>query len=116
MVFGVRETGEQRLFPGIADLTLMGLTRDDATALLTSATAGQLDDQVRERLVAETGGNPLALLELAGGMSVAELAGGFATPGSTMAAGVLNSIICSESGRSRSDPAPAAARRRRRDW
>ena len=89
MVFGVRETGEQHLFPGIADLTLMGLTRDDATALLTSATAGQLDDQVRERLVAETGGNPLALLELAGGMSVAELAGGFATPGSTMAAGVL---------------------------
>ena len=67
MVFGVRETGEQRLFPGIADLTLSGLTKEEATALLTSTTAGHLDEQVLARLVAETGGNPLALLELAEG-------------------------------------------------
>ena len=42
---------------------------------------GRLDDRVRDRIVAETRGNPLALLELPQGMSAAELAGGFALPG-----------------------------------
>ena len=37
-----------------------------------------LDDRVRERLVAETRGNPLALLELPRGLSPPDLAGGFA--------------------------------------
>ena len=73
----------------MADLTLSRLSDDDARALLTSATLGHLDDQVRERLVAETRGNPLALLEFAGGMSEAELSGGFATPGMALAAGSL---------------------------
>lgn len=88
-LFGVRETDEERLFPGIPDLTLTGLAEDDAKALLTSATPGHLDDHVRDRLVAETSGNPLVLLEVAGGMSEAELGGGFATPGTAIAAGLL---------------------------
>ena len=41
---------------------------------------GRLDDRVRDRIVAETRGNPLALLELPRGVSAAELAGGFAVP------------------------------------
>ena len=41
---------------------------------------GRLDERVRDRIVAETRGNPLALLELPRGMSAAELAGGFALP------------------------------------
>src|SRR4029453_16227805 len=49
-------------------------------ALLTAAVPGHLDERVRDRLIAETGGNPLALLELPKGMSEAELAGGFAVP------------------------------------
>ena len=44
------------------------------------AIPGRLDDQVRDRIVAETRGNPLALLELPRGMSAAELAGGFELP------------------------------------
>src|SRR5262249_48619507 len=41
---------------------------------------GRLDEHVRDRIIAETGGNPLALLELFRGMSTAELAGGFGLP------------------------------------
>src|SRR5262249_47187233 len=48
-LFGVRETDDERLFPGIPDLTLTGLAEDDAKALLTSATPGHLDDHVRDR-------------------------------------------------------------------
>jgi DNA-binding CsgD family transcriptional regulator len=90
VLFAVRETDEQRLFPGIADLTLQGLGEDDARALLTSATPAHLDAQVRERLVGETRGNPLALLEFVGGMSDAELSGGFSTPSAAMAVGLLD--------------------------
>ena len=68
------------MFPGLPALTVEGLTDEDARALLTAAVPGHLDERVRDRIVAETRGNPLALLELARGMSEAELAGGFAGP------------------------------------
>ena len=45
-----------------------------------SAISGPLDDRVRDRIVAETRGNPLALLELPRGLTPAELAGGFGLP------------------------------------
>ena len=80
LLFAVREAGDERLFPALPTLTLEGLTDDDARAFLTAAIPGHLDEQVRDRLVAETRGNPLALLELVRGMSDAELAGGFAVP------------------------------------
>ena len=70
--------GRRAAVPALPTLTLDGLTDDDARALLTAAVPGHLDAKVRDRLVAETRGNPLALLELARGMSDAELAGGFA--------------------------------------
>ena len=54
-----------------------GLSEDDARALLDSAIRGRLDERVRDRIVAETRGNPLALLELPRGLTPAELAGGF---------------------------------------
>ena len=47
----------------------------------TPSLTGPLDARVRDRIVAETGGNPLALLELPRGLTPAELAGGFALPG-----------------------------------
>ena len=78
LLFAVREAAGERLFPGLPALTVEGLTDDDARALLTAAVPGHLDKRVRDRIVAETGGNPLGLLELARGMSEAELAGGFA--------------------------------------
>ena len=80
LLFAVREAAGERLFPGLPALTLEGLTDEDARALLTAAVPGHLDERVRDRIVAETGGNPLGLLELATGMSEAELAGGFAGP------------------------------------
>ena len=80
LLLAVREAAAERLFPGLATLTVGGLTDEDARALLTAAVPGRLDERVRDRIVAETGGNPLGLLELARGMADAELAGGFAGP------------------------------------
>jgi DNA-binding CsgD family transcriptional regulator len=61
-------------------LAVSGLRPADARALLASAVSGPLDRRVRDRIVAETRGNPLALLELPRGMTPAELAGGFGLP------------------------------------
>ena len=80
LLFAVREAAGERLFPGLPALTVEGLTDEDARALLTAAVPGHVDQRVCDRIVAETGGNPLGLLELARGMSEAELAGGFAGP------------------------------------
>jgi len=79
-LFAVREAAGEPIFPDLPTLTVEGLTEEDARALLTAAVPGHLDERVRERIVAETRGNPLGLLELATGMSEAELAGGFAGP------------------------------------
>jgi DNA-binding CsgD family transcriptional regulator len=78
LLLAVREAAGVRLFPGLPTLNLKGLTDEDAQALLTAAVPGHLDKRVRARIIAETGGNPLGLLELAAGMAEAELAGGFA--------------------------------------
>jgi hypothetical protein len=80
LLFAVREAAGERLFLGLPAMPLEGLTREDARALLTAAVPGHLDNRVCDRIVAETGGNPLGLLELAAGMSEAELGGGFADP------------------------------------
>jgi hypothetical protein len=80
LLFAVRQAAEEQIFPGLPALTVEGLTDEDARALLTATVPGHLDERVRDRIVAETRGNPLGLLELARGMSEAELAGGFAGP------------------------------------
>jgi DNA-binding CsgD family transcriptional regulator len=77
IVFAVRETGTRRVFAGMPELPLRGLDEKDSRALLASAMPGRLDHPVRDRIVAETRGNPLALLELPRGTSAAQLAGGF---------------------------------------
>jgi DNA-binding CsgD family transcriptional regulator len=77
LAFGVREpSGEQEL-AGLPELVVMGLGDSDARALLDSVISGPVDQGVRDRIVAETRGNPLALLELPRGLSPAELAFGF---------------------------------------
>ncbi|GGQ54123.1 AAA family ATPase [Kitasatospora griseola] len=68
-------------FAGLPDLALRGLGDAEARALLDSVLPGPVDARVRDRIVAETGGNPLALLELPRGLSPAELAFGFGGPG-----------------------------------
>ena len=80
LVFAVRQASEVRELTGLPELLLGGLGESDARALLDSAWPGRLDEQVRDRVIAESHGNPLALLELPRGLSPAELAGGFGLP------------------------------------
>jgi DNA-binding CsgD family transcriptional regulator len=82
LVFVVREpndTGEDVLVD-LPEMVVRGLRNGDARALLDVAVPGRLDERVRDRIIAETRGNPLALLELPRGLSAAELAGGFGRP------------------------------------
>ena len=81
-----------------------GLPEHDARALLDAALTGPVDARVRERIVAETRGNPLALLELPRAATPAHLAGGFGLPGA------LSGRI-EDSFRRRVDALPAQARR-----
>jgi DNA-binding CsgD family transcriptional regulator len=77
-LFAVSEPSDE--LAGLPELTVGGLRDDDARALLGSVIRGPLDERVRERLVAETHGNPLALLELPRGLTPSQLAGGFGLP------------------------------------
>jgi DNA-binding CsgD family transcriptional regulator len=78
LLFATREPSEA--LEGLPRLAVEGLRDGDARALLSSVLRVPLDDRVRERLIAETRGNPLALLELPRGLTPAELAGGFGLP------------------------------------
>jgi DNA-binding CsgD family transcriptional regulator len=82
IVVAVREPAAGRDLDGLPEMRLEGLHEVDAHALLASAVPGRLDDRVRNQIVNETRGNPLALLELPQRMSAAELAGGFRLPSS----------------------------------
>jgi DNA-binding CsgD family transcriptional regulator len=87
LILAAREPGDDHELAGLPGLTVTGLGDADARALLASAIGGRLDAQVRDRIVAETGGNPLALLQLPRGLAPAELAGGFGLPGAAPLAG-----------------------------
>jgi predicted ATPase len=80
LLFAVRDEGGQEALAGLPRLLVEGLPAADAHALLRSVLPGPLDARVAERIVAETQGNPLALLELPRGLSTAQLAGGFGAP------------------------------------
>ena len=79
MVFAAREPLEA--LDGFAELQVEPLGHRDARALLDSVLPARLDERVLEQIVAETRGNPLALLELPRGLTPAQLAGGFGLPG-----------------------------------
>jgi DNA-binding CsgD family transcriptional regulator len=80
IVVAVRDPAAEHDFGGLPALHLEGLPEQDARTLLQSVVAGRLDSGVADRIVAETRGNPLALLELPTRMTAAELAGGFDLP------------------------------------
>jgi DNA-binding CsgD family transcriptional regulator len=80
MVFAVREPAAADELAGLPELWVQGLAVADARSLLESAVPGRVDPRVRDRVLAETRGNPLGLLELPRGLTPAELAGGFALP------------------------------------
>src|SRR5690242_563508 len=79
LVFSAREPGEQ--FRGLTDLEVHGLPDPEARELLGSVIKFRLDERVRDRILAEAAGNPLALLELPHGLSPGQLAGGFGLVG-----------------------------------
>jgi DNA-binding CsgD family transcriptional regulator len=81
MLVAIREPCAAAEFEGLPELRVEGLPDRDGRELLASVTPGGLDPRVRDRIVAETRGNPLALLELPRGMDPVELAGGFGLPG-----------------------------------
>jgi DNA-binding CsgD family transcriptional regulator/Spy/CpxP family protein refolding chaperone len=103
LVFAARVPGGD--LAGLPELPVAGLPEADARALLDSVIAGPLDARVRDRIVAETRGNPLALLELGRLARRAELAGEFGLPGAARVAAV------DESFRRRVDALPAQTRR-----
>ena len=77
LVFAVQEPTEHEVLAGLPELFLRGVANADARALLGSTITGPVDEQVRERVLAEARGNPRALLELSSGFTSAELAAGF---------------------------------------
>ncbi|MBB5773978.1 ATP-binding protein [Nonomuraea jabiensis] len=85
MVFGARTPTDE--VAGVPELRIDGLADQHAHELLATALTGPLDLRVRDQIVAETRGNPLALLELPRTMSREELAGGFGFPGTAPLSG-----------------------------
>ncbi|MDX6253194.1 MAG: hypothetical protein QOF10_6554 [Kribbellaceae bacterium] len=72
LIFAVRGPGGDPELAGLPGLTVTGLGTADAGTLLASAVGGRVDAEVRDRIVAETRGNPLALLQLPRGLGPAE--------------------------------------------
>lgn len=79
LVFGVRDShgSASDVLPGLPELWVEGLADSDARELLESMMLGGIDERVRDRVVAETRGNPLALLQVPRNVPAAELSGGF---------------------------------------
>jgi len=103
-VFGARELPDE--VRGLPEVFVEGLGDGDARALFGSVFPYRLDTPVLDRIVAETHGNPLALLELPRGLSPAQLAGGFGLPVSVPLAGRIE-----ESFRRRLAGLPSPSRR-----
>jgi DNA-binding CsgD family transcriptional regulator len=103
LVFAARAQSE--LLAGLPELVVEGLAEGDARALLDSVLTAPLDPRVRDQIVTETRGNPLALLELLKGLTPAELAGGFGLPEASL------SRTIEESFRRRLESLPVDTRR-----
>jgi hypothetical protein len=85
LLFAPRVPGEE--LRGLPEIHVKGLGNRDARALLGSVVQLLLDEQVRDLIVAETRGNPLALLELPRGLTAAQLAAGFGLVGAAAMSG-----------------------------
>jgi DNA-binding CsgD family transcriptional regulator/tetratricopeptide (TPR) repeat protein len=80
LVFALRESGDVQELEGLPELVVEGLPAEDARRLLDATIPGPLDSRVRDRILGEAGGNPLALLELPRGRTAIAVTGGFALP------------------------------------
>jgi DNA-binding CsgD family transcriptional regulator len=78
LVFAAREPSDE--LRHLTKLEIGGLRNGDARAVLASQLPSALDERVRDQIIAETRGNPLALIELPRGLTATQLAGGFGIP------------------------------------
>ena len=109
LLFAARRPGGD--LSGLDELAIGGLDEADARALLDSVVTGPLDERVRDQIVAETRGNPLALMELPRSLTPGELAGGFGLPGAPAGTDPRRGELPAPGrGPSRRDPPSAAAR------
>ncbi len=106
LVLTVRSEGTDHRFATAPELVLEGLSEQDARELLGSTLPGPLDSAVRERIIADSRGNPLALVEAPHGLTQAELAGGFGLPHTQPVAGSIEDFF-----RRRLEPLPGDTRR-----
>jgi DNA-binding CsgD family transcriptional regulator len=103
LVFAAHVPGDE--LAELPELAVEGLREADARALLDAMVTGPMDVRVRDRIVAEARGNPLALLELPRSLTPAELAGGFALPDAMPLSGPIEASF-----RRRLDALPADTR------
>ncbi len=89
LLFAAREPSDP--LTDLPELAFTGLSDADARALLSSVVPGRLDGRIADQIIAETRGNPLALLELPRGLSAGQLAGGFGLPGALSLSGRIES-------------------------
>ncbi|WP_217423999.1 helix-turn-helix transcriptional regulator [Agromyces sp. Marseille-P2726] len=82
LVFAARDGEDLAELAGLPELTVSPLRDRDARALAAAVIPGRLDESVRDRIIAEAGGNPLALLELPKSWSASDIAGGYGLPDS----------------------------------
>ncbi|WP_439381351.1 helix-turn-helix transcriptional regulator [Amycolatopsis lexingtonensis] len=106
MVFAVRDGGHEPDLAGLPELALGGLGEAESDALLASVLKGPMDGRVRDRIIAETHGNPLALLELPRAWTAAELVDGFGQPSAVPLAGRIEQSFVKQL-----EPLPADTRR-----
>src|SRR4051812_35685944 len=77
IVFAVREPTDERELAGLPEIMLGGLPEKDARDLLATVIPGRLDERIRDRLIAETRGNPLAIVELPRELAATQSVGAF---------------------------------------
>jgi DNA-binding CsgD family transcriptional regulator len=104
LVLAARVPGDE--LAGLPELEVEGLREEYARELLDVALPGPMDARVRDLIIAEAQGNPLALLELPRALTPMELAGGFGLPAATALSGRIEDGL-----RRQLETLPAEARR-----
>ncbi|MET8285644.1 AAA family ATPase [Streptomyces sp. NPDC005132] len=93
LIFALRDSAHARELAGLPEMLVVGMREPEARALLASAVRVPFDPLVRERIVAEARGNPMALLQLPRALDPAELAGGFGFPGKGPVVGSIETAL-----------------------
>ena len=113
-VFAVRDPPGEPQLGGLPELASAACATATRRRCWSRVLAGPLDERVRDRIVAETRGNPLALLELPRGLTPEELAGGFGLPDAPALSGRIEESFQRRLAElPRGDAAAAAGRRGR---